>query len=57
MSCKEATDNPMPLHDSDIKLEYLGLLLFTRMLKIMNKLSLDINCNFNCCSVEVNLHT
>ena len=45
----------MLLHDSDIKLEYLGLLFFTRMLKIINKLFLNININFNCCSVDVNL--
>ena len=54
LSCKEATGNPMLLHDSDIKLEYLGLLFFTRMLKIINKLFFNINFNFNCCSVNVN---
>ena len=47
----------MSLHDSYIKLDYLGLLFFTRMLKIINKLFLNININFNCCSVDVNLHT
>ena len=46
----------MLLHDSDIKLEYLGLLFFTRMLKIINKVFPTINFNFNCCSVDVNLH-
>ena len=45
----------MSLHNSYIKLDYLGLLFFTRMLKIINKLFLNININFNCCSVDVNL--
>ena len=47
----------MSLHDSYIKQDHLGLLFFTRMLKIINKLFLNININFNCCSVDVNLHT
>ena len=33
----------------------MGLLFFTRMLKIINKLFLNININFNCCSVDMNL--
>ena len=53
---QKTTDNPMSLHDSYIKLDYLGLLFFTRMLKIINKLFLTIDINFNCCSVDVNLH-